>query len=81
MTDRHVFTSKNNYARLEEILESRVADENDDVQYDVFLLPPDPAIVIDEEEEGNEDDLSSFPRDVPGTVEVAPLHPDHDISD
>ncbi|CAG5054238.1 unnamed protein product [Parnassius apollo] len=58
MTDRHVFTSQNNYARLEEALESIVSDENNDAQYDVFLLPPDPAIVSDEEE-GNEDDLSS----------------------
>ncbi|CAG4964780.1 unnamed protein product [Parnassius apollo] len=45
-------------------------------------MPPDPAIVSDEEE-GNEDDLSSttFPRDVPGTVEIAPLHPNHDVSE
>lgn len=82
MSKRRVFTSQNNYARLDEALESIMADENDDVEYDLVLLPPDPAIVSDEEE-GNEDDLTSsaFPRDVPGTLEVVPRRPDHDISD
>ncbi|KAJ2948736.1 hypothetical protein O0L34_g7996 [Tuta absoluta] len=82
MSKCRVFTNHNNYARLDEAVESIMADENDDVEYDLVLLPPDPAIVSDEEE-GNDDDLtnSTLPRDVPGTLEVVPRHPNHDISD
>lgn len=77
-----VFTSKNNYAKLEEAIEAVIADENDDVEYDVLLLPPELAVVSDEEE-GNDDDLtcSTLPKEVPGTVEVISRRPNFDTSD
>lgn len=79
MSNPRVFTSQNNYAKLEEAI---IADENDDTEYDVLLLPPDLAVVSDEEE-GNDDDLTSttFPKDVPGRVEVISRRQNHDISD
>ncbi|CAG4959076.1 unnamed protein product [Parnassius apollo] len=81
MANRCVFSNQNNYSKLEEALESILAGEDQDIEYDVVLLPPDPATVIDEEE-GNEDDLisSTLPRDVPGTLEVIHRHPDYDVS-
>ncbi|CAG4937083.1 unnamed protein product [Parnassius apollo] len=82
MTNRCVFSNKNNYSKLEEALQSILAGEDQDVDYDVVLLPPDSATVSDEEE-GNEDELvsSTLPRDVPGTLEVIHHHPDYDILD
>ncbi|CAG5052038.1 unnamed protein product [Parnassius apollo] len=82
MANHCVFSNQNNYSKLEEALESILAGEDQDVEYDVVLLPPDPATVSDEEE-GNEDDLvsSTLPRDVPGTLEVIHRHPDYDVSD
>ncbi|CAH2097715.1 unnamed protein product [Euphydryas editha] len=79
MANRNVFTS---YKRLEEALESIMADESNDEEYDMVLVPPDPAVVSDEEE-GNEDNLaaSRFPMDVPGTIEVGRRHPDYDVSE
>lgn len=79
MANRNVFTS---YKRLEEALESILADESNDEEYDMVLVPPDPAVVSDEEE-GNEDNLaaSSFPMDVPGTIEVGRRRPDYDVSE
>lgn len=79
MANRNVFTS---YKRLEEALESIMADESNDEEYDMVLVPPDPAVVSDEEE-GNEDNLASsrFPMDVPGTIEVGRRHPDYDVSE
>ncbi|KAF5276968.1 hypothetical protein FQA39_LY18527 [Lamprigera yunnana] len=54
------------FSKLEEALEAVLTDENDDVEYDLVLLPPDPAVVNDEEED-NDDDLVSLnlPKDVP----------------
>lgn len=44
-------------------------------------MPPDPAVVTDEEELNEEDLISpTFPKDVPGTVEEIPRDPDHDNS-
>lgn len=83
MANRRSFASHNNYSRLEEAVEAIMAEENDDsMEYDVILVPPDPALVTDEEE-GNEEYLMTctLPRDVPGTVEVIPRGIDHDISD
>lgn len=62
---------ENNYVGLEEAIESIMCDEENNSEYDILLLPPNPAVVSDEEE-GNEDDLtlSTFPRDVPCTIEV-----------
>jgi hypothetical protein len=79
MANRNVFTS---YKRLGEALESIIADESNDEEYDMVLVPPDPAVVSDEEE-GNEDNLatSRFPMDVPGTIEVGRRHPDYDVSE
>lgn len=79
MANRNVFTS---YNRLEEALESILADESNDEEYDMVLVPPDPAVESDEEE-GNEDNLaaSSFPMDVPGTIEVGRRRPDYDVSE
>lgn len=51
-----MFTINKKYEKLDEALESILADENDDVEYDVVLLPPNPVVVSDEEER-NEDDL------------------------
>ncbi|CAG5027118.1 unnamed protein product [Parnassius apollo] len=70
MANRCVFSNQNNYSKLEEALESILAGEDQDVEYDVVLLPPDPATVSDEEK-GNEDDIvsSTLPRD------------DYDVSD
>lgn len=76
-----VFTSENNYSKLEKALESIITKE-DDAEYDLIVLPPEPSAVSDDKE-GNEDDLfsSNLPKDVPGTLEVFRRHADHDISD
>ncbi|XP_017463497.1 PREDICTED: uncharacterized protein LOC108356906, partial [Rhagoletis zephyria] len=59
-----------------------MAEETDDVEYDILLTPPAPAVVSDEEE-ANYDNLVSttLPNDVPGTIEVIPRRPNYDVSD
>ncbi|KAH9637969.1 hypothetical protein HF086_005380 [Spodoptera exigua] len=46
-------------------------DSDDDATYDVYMLPPNPDVVTDEEE-GGDDNLykNRLPQDVPGNVEV-----------
>lgn len=56
MATRRIFHSQNNHIRLEEALESIISDENDDVEYDMVLVLPNPDILSDDEE-GDEDDL------------------------
>lgn len=82
MASRRVFTRENYFERLEEAIEAIMNEDSGDTEYDVLLLPPEPAVVSDEKE-GDDDDLTStaMPRDVPGPVEVVPHYPNHDISD
>lgn len=61
-----------NYFGLEDAIHDIISqDSEDDVTYDVFMLPPDPDVITDEEE-GGDDDLygNKLPRDVPGNIEV-----------
>ncbi|CAK1596423.1 unnamed protein product [Parnassius mnemosyne] len=64
-----VFRACKNFIGLEEAVNA-IAQEESDQEYDVVILPPDPAMVTDEEE--GEDDLqpSDLPREVPGILEV-----------
>lgn len=67
---RDDYSIQNNYLRLEEAVNSIIAEEDDD-EFDLLVVPPEPGAVTDEEE-GPEDDLvtHALPRDVPGTIEV-----------
>ncbi|KAL3266629.1 hypothetical protein HHI36_010792, partial [Cryptolaemus montrouzieri] len=70
MANRRSFSLQNHYFRLEEKVNSIIAEEDDNA-YDIVIVPPDPG-EITHEEEGPGDDLvtQAFPRDVPETVGV-----------
>lgn len=73
MANRYTFTRNKNYFGLEEAIQDIISQDNeDDATYDVFMLPPNPGVITDEEE-GGDDDLygNKLPRDVPGNVEVS----------
>lgn len=66
-----------NYFGLEEAICDIISQDNEnDVTYDVVMLPPDLDVLTDEEE-GGDDELyeNKLPRDVPGNIEVVTYRP------
>ena len=66
-----------NYFGLEEAICDIISQDNEnDVTYDVVMLPPDLDVLTDEEEDGD-DELyeNKLPRDVPGNIEVVTFGP------
>lgn len=80
------FNASNIFRGLEEALHV-ILEENDDREYEIAIIPPDPSVVTDEEEGADEDMVThSLPRDVSGNIEVivhnsGSLSSDYDSSD
>lgn len=65
------FNFANNYKGLEQAIAAIFEDSEDDGEYDMTIIPPDPSVVTDEEEGADGDmETHSMPRDVPGSIEV-----------
>jgi hypothetical protein len=71
MNRKRNFRASNNFQGLEEAIDTIGEDSNDGLEYDLAIIPPEPSVVTDEEEDFD-DDLrpSSFPKDIPGNIEV-----------
>ncbi|KAJ8729105.1 hypothetical protein PYW08_000686 [Mythimna loreyi] len=68
---KRVFTKSNDYKGLEDALAALVSDCDDDEEYELVTIPPEPSCLTDEEE-GDKHELvqNDLPRDVPGQIEV-----------
>lgn len=64
---------------LQEAIDAVMKEEDDVAEIDLVAIPPEPSVVTDEEE-GEEDNLHSntFPRDIPGRVEIFPNREEED---
>ncbi|CAG4979648.1 unnamed protein product [Parnassius apollo] len=85
---RKIFSGTNSFIGLEEAIEAVTTDSDDDREYDLAIIPPDPSVVTDEEEGSDQDIMVTYtlPRDVPGNIEVmvldeGTLSSDYDSSD
>ncbi|KAG7305050.1 hypothetical protein JYU34_010506 [Plutella xylostella] len=68
---RKIFFHENSFRGLQEAIEAVLEDSEDDREYDLAIIPPNPSVVTDEEELSDEDMVTStLPRDVPGNVKV-----------
>ncbi|KAG7306744.1 hypothetical protein JYU34_008175 [Plutella xylostella] len=68
---RKIFSHENSFRGLHEAIEAVLEDSDDDREYDLAIIPPNPSVVTDEEEQSDEDKVTStLPRDVAGNVEV-----------
>lgn len=61
---RKQFNVASKYDGLKQAVQALLEDSDDDGEYDLAIIPPDTAVVIDEEEDM---ETHSLPRDVPGT--------------
>lgn len=67
---KRTFAVSDSYHGLQEALEA-IMGEDDDVDMDLVVLPPEPSMLTDEEE-GDDDNIiaNDVPGDIPGNVEV-----------
>ncbi|GBP69403.1 hypothetical protein EVAR_54822_1 [Eumeta japonica] len=67
---RH-YSASNNYRGLEEAVNTILEDTDDDLEYDLTIIPPEPSVVTDEEEGFDGGQISStLPNDVPREIEA-----------
>ncbi|KAG7295626.1 hypothetical protein JYU34_021902 [Plutella xylostella] len=61
-----IFSHENSFRGLQEAIEAVLEDSDDDREYDLAIIPPKPSVVTDEEEQSDEDMVTStLPRDFP----------------
>ncbi|CAG5046060.1 unnamed protein product [Parnassius apollo] len=56
---RKMFSGTNSFTGLEEATEALTADSDDDLEYDLAIIPPDPSVVTDDEE-GSDQDMVTY---------------------
>lgn len=70
MNRKQYFSSTSDFRGLEDAISRIAEDSDDDLEYDLAIIPPEPSVVTDEEEGDDDVAPSTLPNDVPGNIEV-----------
>lgn len=70
MNHKECFTARKNFRGLEDAVNAILEDSNNDVEYDLTIIPPQPSVVSDEEEDFIENRVEGLPNEVPGEIEL-----------
>ncbi|CAH2101338.1 unnamed protein product [Euphydryas editha] len=70
MSRKQYFSGSNNFRGLEEAINTLAEDSDDDLEYDLAIIPSEPSVVTDEEDGNDDMMLRCLPNDVPGNIEV-----------